>query len=438
VSESPIGPDDAALVEPARQRLLSIAADVLGRLPADETPSALRPIARFAPAKRARLGATVLAAALDLDPDFRARIADVVQDGSPQLVDAVRGGTSLAASDPLDVGIVAYLFRPDGWQRTLAAANARWSAERGSAHTEASEADRLRAEATELRSRLKTEAVRQRAAVTLAVTESAEEIAELKRQLRARTGELRAAERAQAQAESVADAAGQGLLAAEAAHAVELRRIRARITELERAVESSRRESRAGRELDDARLWLLAETLTEAAGGIRRELSLAPPSLRPADAVAAGAAAPTASTSASLRSAADPAALDRLLALPHVHVIIDGYNVTKTGYGDLPLAAQRTRLIGAMASVGGRSGAEITIAFDGGTRPPAQPPVPRGVRVLFTAGEEIADDLIRRLVAAEPPGRPLVVITSDQQVVTDAQRAGAWTVPSSVLIARLG
>jgi predicted RNA-binding protein with PIN domain len=119
-------------------------------------------------------------------------------------------------------------------------------------------------------------------------------------------------------------------------------------------------------------------------------------------------------------------------------VIVDGYNVTKNGYGDLPLADQRKRLIGALATLAGRSGAEVTIAFDGGARPPAQPPVPRGVRVLFSAADEIADDLIRRLVAAEPEGRPVVVVTSDQQIVTDVGRAGAWTVPSEVLLARLG
>jgi predicted RNA-binding protein with PIN domain len=91
-----------------------------------------------------------------------------------------------------------------------------------------------------------------------------------------------------------------------------------------------------------------------------------------------------------------------------------------------------------MATLASRCGAEVTVAFDGGARPPAQPAVPRGVRVLFSGAHEIADDLIRRLVAAEPDGRPVVVVTSDQQVVTDVQRAGAWTVPSAVLLARLG
>jgi predicted RNA-binding protein with PIN domain len=78
------------------------------------------------------------------------------------------------------------------------------------------------------------------------------------------------------------------------------------------------------------------------------------------------------------------------------------------------------------------------VAFDGGAKPPAQPATPRGVRVLFSAADEIADDLIRRLVAAEPPGRPVVVVTSDRQVVADTARDGAWSVPSAVLLARLG
>jgi predicted RNA-binding protein with PIN domain len=58
--------------------------------------------------------------------------------------------------------------------------------------------------------------------------------------------------------------------------------------------------------------------------------------------------------------------------------------------------------------------------------------------VLFSAASETADDLIRRLVSAEPHGRPVVVVTSDQQVQRDVQRSGAWVVPSSVLLRRLG
>jgi predicted RNA-binding protein with PIN domain len=261
------------------------------------------------------------------------------------------------------------------------------------------------------------------------------QVSELRRDLRRRTGELRVAERARDDALAELAVLRSQQQATESARDAEARRLRARIAELERAGESARRDARADRELDDARLWLLVDTLTDAAAGIRRELSLAPPVLSPAEAVAGAA---TAAPSAPARRADDPAAVDRLLALPNVHLILDGYNVTKTGYPELPLAMQRNRLIGSLAAVAARSGAEVTVAFDGGTRPPAQPPVPRGVRVLFSAGGEIADDLIRRLVAAEPPGRPLVVVTSDQQVVTDVLAAGAWTVPSAVFLSRLG
>ena len=431
-AEEPVEPGSFVLTEPVRQRAVQVAAEVLARMPSDEVPTALRPIARFTPAKRARLGGAALAAALDADADFRAKVAEVIAEGSAQLVAAVRDGTSTAASDPIDTALVAYLTRPDGWTDIVAQANAQWAAgrEQGDATTE--QIGRLRAELAELRAKAKGEPARMRQAVEAAEQATAAELADLRRQVRARTAELRAAaqELADAQA-AVADAQGR-IDAAASAQEAELRRVRSRVTELERAAEAGRRGARADRDVDDARLWLLVETLAEASAGIRRELSLPAPSVRPGDTIASGR------TGAPSRRADDPAALDGLLALPNVHVIVDGYNVTKNGYGDLPLADQRKRLIGAMATLAGRSGAEVTIAFDGGARPPAQPPVPRGVRVLFSAADEIADDLIRRLVAAEPEGRPIVVVTSDQQVVTDVGRAGAWTVPSAVLLARLG
>jgi predicted RNA-binding protein with PIN domain len=344
----------------------------------------------------------------------------------------VRDGTSTAASDPIDTALVAYLTRPDGWIDIVAQANVRWAAGRQHGDATTEQIGRLRAELAELRAKAKGEPARVRQAVQGAEQASAAELADLRRQVRARTGELRAAAQELAETQAAVADAQRRIEAAASAQEAELRRVRSRVAELERAAEASRRGARADRDVDDARLWLLVETLAEATAGVRRELSLPAPSVRPGDTIASGR------TGAQSRRADDPAALDGLLALPNVHLIVDGYNVTKNGYGDLPLSDQRKRLIGAMATLAGRSGAEVTIAFDGSTRPPAQPPVPRGVRVLFSAADEIADDLIRRLVAAEPEGRPIVVVTSDQQVVTDVGRAGAWTVPSAVLLARLG
>ncbi|MDT4958581.1 MAG: hypothetical protein QOD31_2380 [Pseudonocardiales bacterium] len=431
-AEEPVEPDSVVLTEPVRLRAVQFAAEVLARMPPDEVPTALRSIARFTPAKRVRLGGAALAAALDADADFRAKVAEVIAEGSPQLVEAVRDGTSTAASDPIDTALVAYLTRPDGWIDIVAQANVRWAAGRQHGDATTEQIGRLRAELAELRAKAKGEPARVRQAVQGAEQASAAELADLRRQVRARTGELRAAAQELAETQAAVADAQRRIEAAASAQEAELRRVRSRVAELERAAEASRRGARADRDVDDARLWLLVETLAEATAGVRRELSLPAPSVRPGDTIASGR------TGAQSRRADDPAALDGLLALPNVHLIVDGYNVTKNGYGDLPLSDQRKRLIGAMATLAGRSGAEVTIAFDGSTRPPAQPPVPRGVRVLFSAADEIADDLIRRLVAAEPEGRPIVVVTSDQQVVTDVGRAGAWTVPSAVLLARLG
>src|SRR5262249_15639483 len=262
--------------------------------------------------------------------------------------------------------------------------------ERAGSRASAAEVAQLRARIDELKGRLRAEVAQGKAAAVHAAGAAEDELADLRKQLRARTGELRAVERARDEAQAAAADATRRAEAAENVREAETRRLRARIGELERAVESARRGARSERDMDDARLWLLVDTVTEAAAGIRRELSLPQPVLRPGDTVDS-AEAPT-----QRRIVGDPAALDAMLTLPNTHLIVDGYNVTKAAYGELPLADQRTRLIGALAAVAARSGAEITVAFDGGLRPPAMPPTPRSVRGLFTAPDAIAHDLIPR------------------------------------------
>jgi predicted RNA-binding protein with PIN domain len=428
------GQHPVALIEPARQQLITIGADLVGRLGAEELPASLRSVARFTPAKRVRFGGTMIAAALDADGAFRARVAEAVEQASPDLAEAVRNGGSTAASDPVDTAVAAYLLRPDGWQHLVAQANARWAEERehSGATQRAAELSRLRAEVAELKSQLRAEAAQARTAVSAAVAAAQDELADLRKQLRARTGELRAAQRERDEAGQAAAEAVRQANAAGATREAEARRSRGRISELERAIESARRAVRTDRDVDVARLALLVDTLTEAAAGVRRELSLPAPTLRPADTIASADAVHR------KRTADGPAALEALLALPNAHLIVDGYNVTKTGYGELALADQRARLVSSLAAVSSRSGAEITVVFDGGRRPPSAPPAPRGVRVLFSLPDEIADDLIRRLVDAEPIGRTLIVVTSDRQVALDVARSGAWTVASSVLLARFG
>jgi predicted RNA-binding protein with PIN domain len=111
--------------------------------------------------------------------------------------------------------------------------------------------------------------------------------------------------------------------------------------------------------------------------------------------------------------------------------------VTKRGFGDLSLEQQRTRLIAALAGVAAQSGAETTVVFDGAEKLNAVAGIPRGLRVLFSKKGQTADELIRALVRAEPPGRPVVVISSDREVADGVRRHGAYPLSSDTLLRRI-
>ena len=53
---------------------------------------------------------------------------------------------------------------------------------------------------------------------------------------------------------------------------------------------------------------------------------------------------------------------------------------------------------------------------------------------MFSPPGVIADDVVRDLVAAEPPGRTVVVVSDDQEVVRDARAAGARVASASALV----
>jgi len=208
---------------------------------------------------------------------------------------------------------------------------------------------------------------------------------------------------------------------------------RAKARRAEADAQAARQAAREARQADEVRLALLVDTLDGAVTGLRRELALGGAGPRPADLVRGASA-----IQGAVGRVNDPAALDRLLALPTVHLIVDGYNVTKTGYPELPLVDQRERLTHQLAALAARTGAEVTVVFDGAGVVSVPSAAPRGVRVLFSDPGVLADDVIRALVTAEPEGRPVVVATSDRAVADSVRRRGAHPVPSAVLLARLG
>jgi predicted RNA-binding protein with PIN domain len=428
------------MTETVRRELVAFAADALAFLDSDDIPVPLRRIRSFTPAKRAKLGASTLAATIAADPAFRAAVYQDLRTRRPALVSAVASGPDTAVTLPPAVAAaVAYLGGSEAWPTLAQAAveeEERRAQEQLGAASEA-EIARLRHEITVVR-----DAAAQSLHEAKAETEAVRtHLAELKRRTRGASDRLRRAEEAAAQARAEADRLrAEAQVAADSA-ATELRKLRGRISQLEAAVETSRRGIREARAVDDVRLGTLLDVLMSSAAGIRRELALPPTSGSPADQVAAaleaGATQPLARLDAGGVSRDAPILLDRVLAMPGVHLIVDGYNVTKTGYGTLSLESQRARLLkGLGALVARHPGVEVTCVFDGAEARvrPAAVPAPRGVKVMFSPVGEIADTVIVSLAGNEPAGRPVAVITSDQAVVDAVRRHGAHALPSAVLL----
>ncbi|MDF3297152.1 NYN domain-containing protein [Streptomyces tropicalis] len=429
---------DRPLPDGVRRRVVQIVSDGFGGLTVAELPAQLRQYARFAPNRRAKFAGNAMAAAVESDPLFRQRIGEKFREAEPELSGALDSGTPPPAADPLDVAAAAYVLRPAGWVKLVTAAGEeaqRADAERADEESRA-ELARLRDELDRAREQTRAETERLRAELD-AVKKEAES---LHRKLRAALSDVKRGEAAlrklRGETEAVRTEGHAQVSAAES----ETRRLKARLGEAEAALEATRRAAREGRSVEDVRLRLLLDTVLDAAQGLRRELALPPVSVRPAetvDAVEPGRMTPK-DIAARALSENDPAILDQLLALPQAHLVVDGYNVTKTGYPQMPLEKQRLRLLGQLSQLAAQSGAEVTCVFDGAELvAPVLLAPPRGVRVLFSKPGVTADELIRQLVRAEPPGRPVIVASTDREVADGVARAGARPVASAVLLKRL-
>lgn len=420
------------LPESVRQRVLALAAQALGAMPPTDIPAPLRRFASFAPARRAKLAASVLGPTLDTDEHFRRLVAFEVRREHPELGDAVAESQVLPVADPTEVAALAYLLRPDDWQARVA------EAAQVVPKPDRSRSDDALARLTEQldQARTETRQVRERLR---------EQIADLKSEnttLRRKLNDARQrASAAQAEADrrtAEAETADARVDAARAELDREVRKLRARVAELEAAEQAVRRTAGQERELGTVRLRLLLDTVLDAASGLRRELALPPAGeLRPADTVAA--VEPAQGAVGRTAPGDDPALLDELLALPQVHLVVDGYNVTKTAWPTAPLHSQRQRLVTALGALVAQRRVEVTVVFDGAELSgPVQLSQPRGVRIRFSPPGVIADEVIRQLVRAEPPGRPVVVVSSDREVAESVAAAGARAVAATALLARIG
>jgi len=445
----------ADLPGPVRQRVIDWAAAALGAATPNEIPAALSRIARFAPAKRARLAGTALGQAVQADPAFRALVAayaarsaavagpfdaDATGD-EPTSAEAM--GTELIDGDPIAAAARGFLLRSPDEAELLAAAG------------QVDEAARSRAKTVELERQIRVLTGRleratggsadkrpggQRTDSAAATAEVTAEADRLRLRLRSQGTQIRELrEQLSAQQTQAADQLAAAAAELDRARAdAESWRIKAeaadaRAESAAAGVQRIREAKGDRRATSDRRLELLLSALEGAASGLRREWELVGGGPEPADVVAA--ALPRTATEAERTT--DPARLTAWAGMPGAHLIVDGYNVTKTGFGELSLSDQRDRLVRLLSALAARTSAEVTVVFDGAAVAAARPPA-RGIRVLFSPPGVLADDVIRDLVRAEPIGRTVIVVSSDREVVDRAAADGARTAASTVLLAAVG
>ncbi len=359
--------------------------------PSAELPGALRQYRTWTP-RRLRHPRVVglVKRSLDTDPDFRAAVDRRVLDEEEALARLVRAGRhadALASGEPPEVvARVGIALGHEGVAAVQAAAEA------AVAHQARAEAAKASSALVEAESEL--QAARAKAESEVTATRAAREEA------RAARDELRRAERqVQALTERV-----RGLRSSTRIDPV----VAEAVGTLERDLDALRRATG------------LTEPDLPVPGRVERR-----PERREPLPVPAG------------RDADDPETLSSWMAVPGVLVLVDGYNVTKheRGFPDRSLEDQRTLLIDLCRRLARRWGAEITVVFDGAELAPMPTKVGVGaVGVVFTDADRIADDEIVARVNAEPPERPVVVVTSDNELRQRTAALGASVARSPALL----
>jgi predicted RNA-binding protein with PIN domain len=133
----------------------------------------------------------------------------------------------------------------------------------------------------------------------------------------------------------------------------------------------------------------------------------------------------------------DPETLDEWLSQDGIHLMIDGYNVTKAvgGFAELALERQRERLVDEVGKLAVRKKVRTTIVFDGSSVPPGRSRRLRGrVAVEYSRPDEPADDHLIAMLEAEP-SEPAVLVTNDRELQARAAALGATIASSGQLLA---
>jgi predicted RNA-binding protein with PIN domain len=113
-------------------------------------------------------------------------------------------------------------------------------------------------------------------------------------------------------------------------------------------------------------------------------------------------------------------------------VLVDGYNLIKNDPAlsvieVRSLEAGRRALISRLLTTFNLQANDVTVVFDGSNVPLPAPSSERHgqVRVIFSRQGETADTVIKRLAAAAPPDRQVVLLSDDRELRSAVQARGA-------------
>lgn len=119
-------------------------------------------------------------------------------------------------------------------------------------------------------------------------------------------------------------------------------------------------------------------------------------------------------------------------------IIVDGYNLIGAGSGlQGNLEQQRDRLVDRVSKYQAQKGFPVTLVFDGWRSgwPEEHGEIRMGVDVVFSRQGEKADAVVVRM--ARELGKGALVVSSDGEVVRQAQSAGAVVISSQEFESRL-
>ena len=125
-----------------------------------------------------------------------------------------------------------------------------------------------------------------------------------------------------------------------------------------------------------------------------------------------------------------------------MHLIIDGYNLLHVGHSLASITAfelegRRDRLIEQLSSYRHTKPCDITVVFDGwqGGWVTEKKEKRKGIDVIFSRLRERADEVVKRL--AKEKGAGAVVVTSDREIASYAERLAVAVIPSEVFREKL-